>query len=475
MKSYEKFVAKEEIQKIHAESMKILAEVGVKFEHPDVLDLFKKHGARIDGDIVYLEEEMVMAALKQIPETFTVLSSKGDRTFGHGSLHKMPAAGNIYIQDNGTIRKMNNADIIDQFKLSDTSDIIDVGHLNAFLEEQTFTKEQKIFSMLATALKYSNKMTPYLMANTFHADDVRKAFTQGIQLIKDFEGKQEDYVSIITVNTLSPLCYDHDPLEKMIIGCEQNQPIWITPCAMPMLTAPPSVMSMLAMTNAEVVAGLTLSQLLRPGISAIYGNTSASTNLRTIQLSIGAPETVLVAYATKGLAEFYGLPCRTGGGLSDAKDFDHQSGVESMMLIQGSVDARPDVIFHACGTIGSFNVVSFEKFLLDEDTYRMTERLLRGIDCSSEKECFEMIAKVGPRGSFLHGRTPKMYREEFFTPLYFNKEDPNQWQSQGSKSLRSVAQQAVAERINSYVAPDITKEQQQLLALYLPADYQNSI
>ena len=343
MKSYEKFVTKEEIQKIHAESMKILTEVGVKFEHPEVLEVFKNHGARVEGDIVYLEENMVMEAMKKIPEAFTVLSSKGDRSFGHGSLHKMPAAGNIYIQDNGTIRKMNNADVIDQFKLSDTSDVIDVGHLNAFLDEQTFTKEQKIFGMLATALKYSNKMTPYLMANTFHADDVRKAFTQGIQLIKDFEGKPDDYVSIITVNTLSPLCYDHDPLEKMIIGCEQNQPIWITPCAMPMLTAPPSVMSMLAMTNAEVVAGLTLSQLLRPGIPAIYGNTSASTNLRTIQLSIGAPETVLVAYATKGLAEFYGLPCRTGGGLSDAKDFDHQSGVESMMLIQGSVDAQPDV------------------------------------------------------------------------------------------------------------------------------------
>lgn len=470
MKSYEKFVNSEDIGKIHAESMRILAEVGVKFEHPGVLEVFKKHGVRVEGEIVFLEEKMVTDALKQIPEEFTIQSSKGDRTFGHGSLHKMPAAGNIYIQDNGTIRKMTNKDVLDQHKLSDTSDIIDVAHLNVFLDEQTFTKEQKIFSALATALQYSSKVAPYMMANTFHADDVRTEFTKGIQLIRDFEGKENAYVSIITINTLSPLCYDHDPLEKMMIGCEENQPIWITPCAMPMLTAPPSVMSMMAMTNAEVVAGLTLCQLLRPGIPAIYGNTSASTNLRAIQLSIGAPETVLVTYATKGLAEFYGLPCRAGGGLSDAKDFDHQSGVETMMLIQGSVDAQPDVIFHACGTIGSFNVVSFEKFLMDEDTYRMTERLLRGIDCSPEKECFDMIAKVGPRGSFLHGRTPKMYREEFFSPLYFNKEDPNQWQSQGSKSVRAVTQDAVAERLKSYVAPEITKEQEKLLAQYIPSE-----
>lgn len=474
MKSYEKFVIKEDIFKIHAESMRILAEVGVMFEHPGALAVFKKHGVKVDGNMVYLEEKMVMNALKQIPEEFTVKSIKGDRTFGHGSLHKAPAAGNIYIQDNGTIRKMTNQDTLDQFKLSDTSNVININHLNGFLNEQTFTKEQKIFGTLATALKYSSKVSPFLAANTFHADDVRKEFTKGIQLIRDFEGKQDEYLSIAIINTLSPLCYDHDPLEKMIVACEENQPFWIAPCAMPMLTSPPSVMSMMAMTNAEVVAGLTLSQLIRPGIPAIYANTSVSTNLRAIQLSIGAPETVLVAYATKGLAEYYRLPCRTGGALSDAKDFDHQSGVESMMLIQGSLDAQPDVIIHACGTIGSFNVVSFEKFLMDEDTCRMTERLLRGIDCSPEKECFDLIAKAGPRGSFLKGRTPKMFKEEFFSPLYFNKEDPNQWQSQGSKSVRTFTLDAVAERIKSYVAPEITKEQEKLLARYIPSEITNS-
>lgn len=97
MKSYEKFVNSEDIGKIHAESMRILAEVGVKFEHPGVLEVFKKHGVRVEGEIVFLEEKMVTDALKQIPEEFTIQSSKGDRTFGHGSLHKMPAAGNIYI------------------------------------------------------------------------------------------------------------------------------------------------------------------------------------------------------------------------------------------------------------------------------------------------------------------------------------------------------------------------------------------
>ncbi|MEG0379929.1 MAG: trimethylamine methyltransferase family protein, partial [Eubacterium sp.] len=278
----------------------------------------------------------------------------------------------------------------------------------------------RTFNTIAMSLKYANKVAPYILANTFHLENIHDDFAKGIQIIKEFEDKQNDYVSIITVNTLSPLCYDHDPLEKVLVAVEENQPVWITPCAMPVLTAPPSVMSMLAMTNAEVLGGLILCQLLKPGLPCIYGNTSASTNLRTIQLSIGAPETVLIAYATKALADYYHLPCRAGGGLSDAKDFDFQAGAESMMLIQASLDANPDIIFHACGTIGSFNVVSFEKFLADEDIYRMTKRLLDGVDCSPEKECFDTIKKVGPRGAFLKGRTPAMFKKEFFVPLYFN-------------------------------------------------------
>ena len=98
---------------------------------------------------------------------------------------------------------------------------------------------------------------------------------------------------------------------------------------------------------------------------------------RTVQLSIGAPETALISYATRGLADFYKLPCRTGGGLSDAKDFDMQAGIESDMMIRSTLEAAPDLVLHSCGIMGSFNILSFEKFLMDEDTYRMNRRLFK--------------------------------------------------------------------------------------------------
>ena len=68
-----------------------------------------------------------------------------------------------------------------------------------------------------------------------------------------------------------------------------------------------------------------------------------------------------------------------------------------------------------------------------------------------------------------------MFKEEFFVPKYFNKEDPNQWQEKGSKPVLKDVQTAVTERLTSYTPPDITKEQVALLDPYIPACYRQSI
>lgn len=476
MKAYEKYVSKTDIQNIHEESLKILAEVGVKFEHPEILEVFKKHGAGIEGNIVFLDEQMIMEAISTIPETFTVENSKGNHTLGGGSLVLMPGVGNIFRLEDGHLHKMTNDDAVEQFKLSDTSDVINCNYFNVFLDEKGMTLDERIFSPIAMILKYSNKTALHLQANTFPLkSNIREPFKKGLELIEKFEGRSGVYNNIVHVNSLSPLCYDHDPLEKFLIATEMNQPVWFTPCAMPVLTGPPSVSGLIAMTNAEVLAGMVLSQLVKPGLPVIYGQTSASTNLRRVQLSIGAPETALISFATRGLADFYKLPCRTGGGLSDAKDFDIQAGIESDMMIRSTLEAAPDLVLHSCGILGSFNILSFEKFLMDEDTYRMNRRLLKGINTEEKYLCHDLIAKVGPRGNYLQGRTPKMFKEEFFVPKFFNKEDPNQWQENGSKPVLRDVQVAVKERLDSYTPPEITKEQAALLDDYIPACYRERI
>lgn len=477
MKNYERIISKADVENIHELSLKILSSIGVQFEHPEALRIFKTNGCRVDGQKVFFDRSIIEETLKKIPSTFNLYTQSGLTTVGNGSMLIEPISGNVYINDGCKIRKTTNQDTIEMFKLADTSDIITSNYLNYFSDEHRMTPDERIFYQTAIMLKYSNKTTLEIYPIPLglpHDYDFESMYCDSFSFVNEFYGNDVPH-GIYLVNPLSPLCYDRDPLEKLIIMVKNGIPLMLAPCAMPMLTAPYSVYSMIAMTNAEVLAGAVLAQLINPGHPMIFGNTSSSTNLRTIQLSIGSPETALVSYALAGLADFYHVPFRTAGGLSDAKNCDVQAGIESMMMCMTTLDIQPDCILQGCGTIGSFNVMSFDKFLMDEEAYRMAARILKGIDISEEKSCFNILSDVGSRGNFLHGRTPKMFKEEFFAPKLLNKEDPNQWQNSGSKPLTETLFEEKLKRINAYVPPKLTSKQEQLVNQYIPCAYRETI
>lgn len=476
MKKYEQFIAKEDIELIHENTIRILENVGVKFEHEEALEIFRKHGMRVEGDVVYMGEKDVRAALSTVPETFTLYSGRGTVEVGGGSMVKLPVGCPAFIEDRGNIRKILNKDIIDLFRLIDTSPLLDCNHVNFFTESEGFSDDVKRYSYLALLMKYSNKPFPFAIPDTSaEKGSLREAMAGGIRLMKRFEGVEDKCLASVGINPLSPLCYDHAPIERIIGTCSENQGIWLASCVMPVLTAPPSVASILTMVNAEILAGFVFTQLLKPGTPMIYANVSGSTDLRTIQLSMGNPEAALMIYGTAALADYYRVPFRAGGAISDAKDLDFQAGMESMMMAEATVEAKPDMILHSTGCLGTYNIVSFEKMLMDEEIFAYAERIHRGIDVTEKKICFKDIEKTGPRGNFLSGRTPKMYREEFYLTQYLNKADANDWQNKGRVGLKENAGQKVQERIEAYQAPEITKEQEELLKPYLPEDYRDQI
>lgn len=476
MKKYEQFIAKEDIELIHENTIRILENVGVKFEHEEALEIFRKHGIRVEGDVVYMGEKDVRTALSTVPETFTLYSGRGTVEVGDGSMVKLPVGCPAFIEDHGNIRKILNKDIIDLFKLIDTSPLLDCNHVNFFTESEGFSDDVKRYSYLALLMKYSNKPFPFAIPDTSaEKGSLREAMAGGIRLMKRFEGVEDKCLASVGINPLSPLCYDHAPIERIIGTCDENQGIWLASCVMPVLTAPPSVASILTMVNAEILAGFVFTQLLKPGTPMIYANVSGSTDLRTIQLSMGNPEAALMIYGTAALADYYRVPFRAGGAISDAKDLDFQAGMESMMMAEATVEAKPDMILHSTGCLGTYNIVSFEKMLMDEEIFAYAERVHRGIDVTEKKICFKDIEKTGPRGNFLSGRTPKMYREEFYLTQYLNKADANDWQNKGRVGLKENAGQKVQERIEAYQAPEITKEQEELLKPYLPEAYRDQI
>ena len=478
MKTYERFISKEDIFNIHENSLWILENAGMEFDHDEACDIFKRHGAKVDGHKVFISRNMVEEALRLARPSFDYTSHKCTRTVGNGSGLFVPLAGYIYSNDHGKIRKCRNRDYVDQFILAETSDVINVSNCNFMIETDHLTDEQRRFGSIAIMLKYSQKMTLFIRPNPLKdpVNKMRKICVDLFKLTRRFEGVAQDKIcGLGLTTTLTPLSMHFAPVEMIFACCQENQALLITSVPMPKMTVPGSMASELAVSNAEVLGGYVLAKLLNPDVAVVYGNTPASTNLHTLQLSIGSAETALGAYATAGLADLYNLPFRTGGSLADSKSCDFQAGCETTMITQATVDADTDVILHGAGCLGQYNVGSLEKFVLDEDVIRYALRMKKGINCEDKRFCREEILKVGPKGSFLMGRTPKMFREEFSIPRLFNKEDPLTWQNNGNCDILETARTDIENRIKGFTAPQITKEQQAILDPYLPPEFRERI
>lgn len=477
MKAYEKYISADDVQNIHEKTLYVMQNVGIMIEHDEACSLLESKGARVSGHTVFFTEKMINDALKLAQKTFEIYSSKGNLTIGNGSLIVGPASSNIYIKDDNLIRKATNTDVINQFILSETSPITSISCINFMADTTGFDAGAKKFSGIATLLKYGDKNPMIARPNYFREDvnQVRQIYKEGIEIIKDFEGVDDKIVNIAIINTMSPLCLSGIAVENIYGACAANQGIMLSSCAMPILTGPPTLASLIITSNAEVLAGYVLAKAINPNVAFAYANTSASTSMKTMQIAIGSPEAALIVYATSALADFYNLPFRAGGGLSDSKGCDIQAGVESTIMIQASIDAKTDYIHHGCGTIGQFNIVSFEKFLIDEDIYRYATRIYKGIDCSDAGCDIDDIIKIGPRGTLIKQRTPGSFRKEFVAPEYLNKEDPGSWQANGAKDIVLALKEQVNLRLASYNPPQITNEQNKLLNKYLPDQYKETL
>ena len=471
----EDFISRENLEKIHEHSLLILEEVGVIFEDERALDALKSRGAKIEGSIAYIPRSLVEESLKLAPSSFTLKNKGRDIQIGGGAdPFLLPWGLSVFINDKGDIRKLNNKDMIDFFKLTDSSPVLS-GHTNFNLHNrETYTQEQYDFGHLALAYKYANK--PCFVTGEYH--DINK-FYECFDIIRRFNGLdkiQDAQLAMLRMNPLSPLTYDAMGVQFLLAACDMNQPVMMAPCAMPGLTTAPTLVGSIAVCNAEVLAGITLAQVIKPGTPVLYGNTSGSSDLRYVQPASGAPEAALVAVCTTALGhELYNLPVRAGGGMSDAVDTDYQAGSETAYMMMATMAARPDWIFHTVGHMGCYNLVSLEKQVLDEENIVIQNRFQRGINFDDKQFCHDMVKKVGPRGSYLEIHHSKIFRENFVIHKSYNKKDPSKWVSDGSVSVKDAAYDTAIKRISDWTPPVLDKEQLSVLDPYLPEEYKNEI
>jgi trimethylamine--corrinoid protein Co-methyltransferase len=444
-----------QMTRIHQASMALLQTTGIVINEEEALSIFKQHGYKVEGKTVFPTEAQIRKALSTVPSKFTIKARNPQKnvTIGEDSYAFLPGYGAPFIMTSEGVQREATMEDYDSFcKLIHTSKYLD---MNGWMMVEPFDMPPETVHM---DMMLSNML---LCDKPFMGSPVsRQGAMDGIEMAGILWGGKDQIidqpVSISLINSLSPLQFAEEMTASLIELARHGQATIVASLIMAGASGPVTLAGVLALQNAEILTGIALSQLVREGVPVVYGSTSSAMDMKTGALSIGAPELSKNVNYTAQMARFYNIPSRSGGGLTDSLYPDAQAGAESALALYTAARNGINVILHACGILGSYIAMSFEKFMIDEEVCGMVRQMLKPIDITDESIDIDMITKVGPGGQYLtNPKTFKLCRTEFFLPDLMARTNYDSWAASGKKKIHQLADDKVSQRLAKYEKPDI--------------------
>ncbi|MGD2295134.1 MAG: trimethylamine methyltransferase family protein, partial [Candidatus Aminicenantes bacterium] len=290
---------------------------------------------------------------------------------------------------------------------------------NVNIQDDGITPDNKDVNVFLAALMYMTKHVQSGLTQLDRLDDVLKLAEMvagGPERLK-----KNPIVSFITCLIKSPLQMVEDTTEKLITIAERGLPVVISSSPQGGSTAPIQEEGMVTLINAEILAGITLTQVVNPGTPVLYGAVPVRARLDTLHDLYGAPEFIHYNTDCVQMARHYGIPCYSTAGVGDAKVPGLQATVEKLFayLYLGSSGAQ--YIHYAFGLLDKTNVFSPLQAVLDDAHIGIVRQILREPEFGREEteNAVEEIRKVtGSRTKLFARHIRKWIKKGLVSPPY---------------------------------------------------------
>jgi trimethylamine--corrinoid protein Co-methyltransferase len=291
------------------------------------------------------------------------------------------------------------------------------------------------------------------MSEVAAADSVR----MGEILFGGREVIEERPVMFANVNVNSPLRYDVRMLEAMLEFSAANQAVMVTPFLLMGAMAPVSIGAALAQQTAEVLAGVALLQLVRPGAPVVMGSFLSSTDMKSGAPAFGTPESAIGLYASGQIARRIGLPWRAGGGtLTASPAVDAQAGYEALNTLMSAFLAGANVVWQSAGWLEGGLVACFEKFMMDVELLKLLRAQMAPTVLDEDSLAFGAHLEVGPGGHFFGcEHTLEHFRDCFYRPFLATTDNFDRWSGKGSPTAAVRAEGLWREALERYEPPPL--------------------
>jgi trimethylamine--corrinoid protein Co-methyltransferase len=444
-------LTEEQLSEIHQASLTILANTGVRVQHPAAVDLLAAAGSSVtDGDLVKIPEAVIEEALEAAPPQVDLYSRTGELKlelagfntyFGTGS--DLPNTIDLVTSER---RPSVLADVKAYARLCDCLENIDFVMSMAQASDVPMRTSDR-HSFLAM-MENTVKPIVYTVWDTTGLEDI-------VRMAELVAGGADRLAArpfmLAYLEPTSPLVHSEEVLAKMFMLADRELPIVYAPGPIEGASAPMTSAGSLAMANAECLSGLAIAQLRHPGTPVVFGSGSGPLDMKTTVSTYSSPEFMHHCLAMAELAHHrYDLPAWGFSGCSDSKLPDIQAGIESSLWILWTAMSGANLV-HDLGYVESGLTGSFEMVVVAEEIVSMVRRLMRGIEVSPATLALEVIDEVGPGGDFLSTtHTLKNFRS-VWQPTLLDRHSHHGWVEAGRPNMIRTAREVAIEAIGSHI------------------------
>jgi trimethylamine--corrinoid protein Co-methyltransferase len=398
------------IQKIQTESLRLLEDVGIQVGDPGCLELLVRAGAKVVGDsnVVHLPTPMVLEHARQVCGEYDLVDLWGNRLklpcpkAVAGSRLKMPK----YLDYEATTsRQVQRQDMINLARLSSALPMMD---WSLVIDCPSSDGQPELDYPDAIGLAYAITGHTVMTAPT-----TVEGMKMSIEMALAASGADslDDFTNLmVCVNTTSPLQMAAEECKVLRCAVENGVPIDVEPMTVAGASTPFTLAGTLMVENAEVLYMLCLANVIRPGAKVMASTVGSILNMKAPNLSLAAPEAMLMASAEAAMTRLHGIPVMRMGGYCDSYYLDVQAGIEKAVFTLIVALSGADLVLMG-GPLNNAAHQSCESVIIDHDVWEIVERLTREIQVDDETLAYETAVQVGIGGSHLEtGHTFKWLR-----------------------------------------------------------------
>ncbi len=465
------------IDKILDEAKRVLSEIGVEVRGAQLRRRLLDHGLPMDrqSERILFPPDVVDQAIASTPRTFTLFNRDGGphAELGSDNVHFVPGSSGLKVLDHRTseTRLANTRDFAEYVRLAD-------GLPNIAYLATAFSTNDDIEPQVSDAWRL------YLCLTHSLKPVVSGAFTEhGVprmaEMMQLFRHDREDLIqrpmSIFTITATGMFRYSEDSCQNLLDCVECGIPIEVVPVTLMGLIAPVTLVGATVFHTSDVLAGLTMAQIVKPGAPVLFGGAPAAFHMRAATSPMIAVEALHLDMAYVAVAKSLGLPTQSYMALSEGKFLDAQAGAETFGSALLAALAGVNSV-SGPGMLDYVLVFSLEKLVFDDELCGQALHFVREMKPVEDLPTVDLVRRLlDDQHMITADHTMKHWPNELYLPgAVIDRQNRENWAKAGAPTLAERTRQEVERRLAAYTPPEIDEgieaEMQRIISAGLRGD-----